>query len=325
MVHLLSYNIHCGIGTDGAYDLERVADVIRRSEADIACLQEVEVNAVELKARKWSQPHADNQPKVLSEICGLQHSAFAGPLMASLAEQESGFFAGEVLHREEVVPCPRTAYGMATLSRYPILDTRRLVFERLGQDLSDSMIYMDREEQPRGALAVLVDGGADTFGPLWVVNTHLSHKFSSAEQRRQADQLVSWVHALCEEPVAEVLDSRASVLLCGDLNSTSVLPFSAYSVLASHERWEDLWKQGGSGSCQVSFPSNLCFGMLGLRIDHIFALEVNGAANAVCDEIRVVRDMTADVEASDHCAVLAHVEFRPLQACPKTYEDSNTN
>lgn len=40
MVGILTYNIHSGVGTDGAYDLERVAGVIRRSKAEIACLQE---------------------------------------------------------------------------------------------------------------------------------------------------------------------------------------------------------------------------------------------------------------------------------------------
>ena len=41
MVRILTYNIHSGVGTDGVYDLERVAGVIRRASADIACLQEV--------------------------------------------------------------------------------------------------------------------------------------------------------------------------------------------------------------------------------------------------------------------------------------------
>ena len=42
MVGILSYNIHSGVGTDGVYDLERVSGVIRRSDADIACLQEAD-------------------------------------------------------------------------------------------------------------------------------------------------------------------------------------------------------------------------------------------------------------------------------------------
>lgn len=40
MVGVLTYNIHSGIGTDGVYDVERIAGVIRRSKADIVCLQE---------------------------------------------------------------------------------------------------------------------------------------------------------------------------------------------------------------------------------------------------------------------------------------------
>ena len=42
MVGVLTYNIHSGVGGDGVYDLERIAGVVRRSGADIACLQEVQ-------------------------------------------------------------------------------------------------------------------------------------------------------------------------------------------------------------------------------------------------------------------------------------------
>jgi endonuclease/exonuclease/phosphatase family metal-dependent hydrolase len=38
---VLSYNIHYGLGTDGVNDLERIAQVILRSEADIVGLQEI--------------------------------------------------------------------------------------------------------------------------------------------------------------------------------------------------------------------------------------------------------------------------------------------
>lgn len=40
MVRILTYNVHSGVGTDGVYELDRVAGVIRRTGADIACLQE---------------------------------------------------------------------------------------------------------------------------------------------------------------------------------------------------------------------------------------------------------------------------------------------
>ena len=42
MVGVLTYNIHSGVGGDGVYDLERIAGVVRRSGADVVCLQEVQ-------------------------------------------------------------------------------------------------------------------------------------------------------------------------------------------------------------------------------------------------------------------------------------------
>ncbi len=40
---VLTYNIHHGQGTDGAFDLERLAQVIRDADADLVALQEVDV------------------------------------------------------------------------------------------------------------------------------------------------------------------------------------------------------------------------------------------------------------------------------------------
>ena len=39
---LLSYNIHNGVGLDGVLDLDRIADVIAASGADVVGLQEVD-------------------------------------------------------------------------------------------------------------------------------------------------------------------------------------------------------------------------------------------------------------------------------------------
>ncbi|WP_051558879.1 endonuclease/exonuclease/phosphatase family protein [Allorhizobium undicola] len=41
---LMTYNIHGGIGTDRKLDLSRIAAVIEGSQAEIVCLQEVDVN-----------------------------------------------------------------------------------------------------------------------------------------------------------------------------------------------------------------------------------------------------------------------------------------
>lgn len=43
VLRVLTYNIHHGEGTDGVIDLDRIANVIRRSEANLVALQEVDV------------------------------------------------------------------------------------------------------------------------------------------------------------------------------------------------------------------------------------------------------------------------------------------
>ena len=42
-IRVLTYNIHHGEGMDGVIDLERIANVIRQTEADLVALQEVDL------------------------------------------------------------------------------------------------------------------------------------------------------------------------------------------------------------------------------------------------------------------------------------------
>ena len=48
-ITVLSYNIHYGLGTDGVNDLERIADVIKRSDAGIVGLQEIGSKAMAME------------------------------------------------------------------------------------------------------------------------------------------------------------------------------------------------------------------------------------------------------------------------------------
>lgn len=59
-----SYNIHSGVGTDGRFDLERVAGVLKEIDADVICLQEV-------GDFRSKTPH-DRHPEVLAEALGLR-------------------------------------------------------------------------------------------------------------------------------------------------------------------------------------------------------------------------------------------------------------
>ncbi|CAL1170655.1 unnamed protein product [Cladocopium goreaui] len=321
MVGVLTYNIHSGVGTNGAYDLERVAGVIRRSKAEIACLQEVEVNKQLRRARRWSAMHADDQPQVIAKACGLKNCAFAATLKASF--QEARCWSGEVL-----VGSQEASYGLATLTRFPILDTRQMMFQRSGPCLEvnhpstqkgqqtvledGDTLHMDRQVQPRGALAVLLDLTSEDARPMWVINTHFSHRMASKEQRRQAREVLQWIEHLRSESADGLDDAleRPTFLLAGDFNSSFYMPYSSYSVVAADERWRDLWKEAEAPCCcQASFPSYGCGGLFGMRIDHLFGLRVEGETLPMCEVAQVLRRSPADEMASDHCAVFAEMDF----------------
>lgn len=89
---LASYNIHSGIGTDGEFDLSRVAEVLKETGADLIALQEVG----DFRGVTAHEEH----PEDLARMLGM-HMAY-GPNV---------FRDGR-------------RYGNAILSRHPIVNTR---------------------------------------------------------------------------------------------------------------------------------------------------------------------------------------------------------
>ncbi len=89
---LASYNIHSGIGTDGRFDLQRIAEVVREIDADVVALQEVgDFRGVTAR---------EDHPEDLARMLGM-HMAY-GPNVIRNGRR----------------------YGNAVLSRLPILKTR---------------------------------------------------------------------------------------------------------------------------------------------------------------------------------------------------------
>jgi endonuclease/exonuclease/phosphatase family metal-dependent hydrolase len=91
-VRVLTYNIHHGEGTDGRFDYERLARIIRSVNPDLVALQEVD--------QKTQRANGIDQPAELARLTGL-HVAFGKAL---------DFSGG--------------GYGNAILSRWPLLETR---------------------------------------------------------------------------------------------------------------------------------------------------------------------------------------------------------
>jgi endonuclease/exonuclease/phosphatase family metal-dependent hydrolase len=107
-LRVLTYNVHHGEGTDGVIDLDRIADVIRRSEADLVALQEVDVET--------RRSGGVDQLAELARKCDMQ-SCFG----KNLDFQGGG-------------------YGNAILARGEILDSHNVPLPRLGGEQRGALI-----------------------------------------------------------------------------------------------------------------------------------------------------------------------------------------
>jgi len=100
-LHVLTYNIHHGAGLDGKIDLERIAKVIRESQADLVALQEVD--------RGTRRASDADQPAILAKLAGMQ----------AVFEKNINIQDGE--------------YGNAVLSRRPIEAYQNHLLPRFGE------------------------------------------------------------------------------------------------------------------------------------------------------------------------------------------------
>ena len=306
-IRFLTYNVHSCVGTDGVYDVSRVAATAAAGKPDIIALQEIENNATSAckvngddnamdgraRCRIWSVVHSDDQPGQIAHVCELPYVSFVPTLEASVVEGEKS----EILvgNDEERIIETNTSdedtkanasqrnqqkcrYGNAIASRFPILRTEVLHYRpplKPGE-----RINMGSEEQPRLAMACLLDVGEEGITsseeresrttmsrPVWVVNTHLSHKAYHAEQHRQAKQCAEWVATDLQTIAREShqQDYGTPVLLAGDLNSPIELlggwvSFGGYSTLANHAGFIDLRflpadKKANDPNCPTRPPS----------------------------------------------------------------------
>ena len=118
-LRVLCYNVHWALGTDGKYDVGRLAKVIKDTNPDLVALQEVDVGV-----RRSGKVH---EVRELAKLTGL--FARFGPTQ----HYEGGLF------------------GNAVLSRFPILDVEI-------HPLPYTESTADRTTYPRGAIAVTVRG-----------------------------------------------------------------------------------------------------------------------------------------------------------------------
>lgn len=182
-IKVLSFNMHTGIGADGALDLARTAGVIRDSGADVVGLQEVDV--------RWDA-RSDFRDQARDLARELRMRVFFAPIY-DLPPLTDG--------------APRRQYGVAILSRHPILRTENHWITRLStQDENPAPAPM-----PGFAEALVLVRGV----PVHVYSTHLDYRPDPTVRELQvADTL---------EILGEDRPGAHQVLL-GDFNAEPAAP-----------------------------------------------------------------------------------------------------
>jgi endonuclease/exonuclease/phosphatase family metal-dependent hydrolase len=147
---VMTYNIHHGVGEDNELDLQRIADEIRSSGANVAGLQEVD--------RHWSA-----------------RSDFVDQAQWLARELNMHVVYGANLDRDPLSPGqPRRQYGTAILSDYPILSSRNTLLPR------------PQGGEQRGLLEAVVNVRGVRVR---IANTHLQHN-SAVERTAQVERIM---------------------------------------------------------------------------------------------------------------------------------------
>ena len=189
---LASYNIKHGAGMDGQLNLERTIGVLKKIDADIVALQEVD--------NKCTRSKKVDQAAVIAKALGMKH-AYAKAM---------NFQGGE--------------YGLAVLSKYPILEMKRHEFPSVGE--------------PRVAMEIIVEpvkGQKMSF---------ISLHFDYVSEEIRQPQIKALFKAL--------ENTKHPVVLIGDFNATP----DSDSIKLFAQEWTNIPKKGDNLTAPASKPRN---------------------------------------------------------------------
>jgi endonuclease/exonuclease/phosphatase family metal-dependent hydrolase len=131
-LRVLSYNIHHGEGMDGKLDLERIARVIRESNADLVSVQEVD--------RNTPRTQRVDQPARLAELTGM-HAVFEKNI-----DLEGGEYGNMILSR-----WPVESYGNYPLPLVKASERRGLLVAHVrvgGMHVAFGATHFDASREP---------------------------------------------------------------------------------------------------------------------------------------------------------------------------------
>ncbi|MFV0132481.1 endonuclease/exonuclease/phosphatase family protein [Streptomyces sp. HMX87] len=180
-LRVATYNIHAGAGQDGVFDLDRTAEAVRGLDADVIGLQEVDVH--------WGarSGFVDEARELAAEL-GMR--VFFAPIYDLDPAAEGG---------------QRRQYGVAILSRHPVLEAENHEITRLSTQAPDSV----PAPAPGFAEVVVNVKGSHVH----VYSTHLDYR---SDPSVRATQVADMLQVLAAD--------RGPKILVGDFNAEATAP-----------------------------------------------------------------------------------------------------
>ncbi|MEZ7154212.1 endonuclease/exonuclease/phosphatase family protein [Streptomyces althioticus] len=180
-LRVATYNIHAGAGEDQVFDLDRTAAALRDLRADVIGLQEVDVH--------WGErSDFTDEARALAEK--LRMRVFFAPIYDLDPASEGG---------------ERRQYGVAVLSRHPVLHAENHEITRLSTQTPDPV----PAPAPGFAEIVIRVKGVRTH----VYSTHLDYRADPSIRAAQVDDMLGIL-----------ADDRGPSVLVGDFNAETSAP-----------------------------------------------------------------------------------------------------
>lgn len=279
-LRIMAYNTHHSAGNDEcedpetaegeipeadcSLDLPRLADVISAENPEVVALQEVD--------RFWARSGGVDQPEEFAALLDIE-SCYGANLTHDADDH------ADVEHE----------YGVATLSRYPIISCE------------NHLLPTTEGWEQRGMLDTRVD--VPGIGEVAILNTHLQANVSgepeeAARQRTEQSQAIADHVATLDIPV----------IVLGDLNAEANSG-EIDSLIGEGSSLIDVWDVAGEGSGETIFDG--AHGEPTARIDYIL---VSPHFDVLTAE---VIDNEGSRMASDHFPLVADLSFAGFQATPE--------
>lgn len=245
-LRVMSYNMHAGTGQDNVFDLDRLAAAIEAERPDVVALQEVDVH--------WAT-RSDYVDEASWLARRLRMRVFFGPIYTLPPD------------RPEVPDAPPREYGLAILSRHPILAAENHKITRLSTQVPDPA----PELAPGFPEIVIGVRGVRVH----VYDTHLDFRADPAVRRAQVADMLAIMN---EQP--------GGTILAGDFNAAPDAP----ELAPLWSEVSDAMTRSG-GPDLPTYPADVP----AQRIDYV----------TTAPEIAVRRVWVPQTTASDHRPVVA--------------------